>query len=106
MVCFIYSTHPTLEQARTSADALLDDGLAACCNILPAAESHYMWEGKREQTSEIVMFSKTTLALAEATMERLKTLHPYACPAILKLPINGGNPAFLAWVAETVKTTR
>lgn len=106
MPCLIYSTHPSLQQARDSADALLRDALAACCNILPAVESHYVWEGKREQGTEIVMLSKTTQTLAKTAIERLKTLHPYACPALLELPVSGGNPAFLAWVEKTVKTTR
>lgn len=106
MFCLLYSTHPSLDQARISADSLLNEKLAACCNILPPAESHYIWGGKREQSAEIVMLSKTSQALAETAMERLKTLHPYDCPAILKLPVEGGNPAFLAWVEEMVKTTR
>lgn len=106
MACLLYSVHPSLAQARESAQALLDEQLAACCNILPAMESHYVWEGKRTQSAEFAMFSKTTAGMAETAMERLKALHPYACPAILRLPIDGGNPAFLAWIDEMVKTTR
>ncbi len=104
--CLIYSTHPSPEQARASADALLDAQLAACCNILPGMESHYIWEGKRSSGNETVMLSKTSAAQAAQVMELLKAQHPYACPCILQLPIEGGNPAFLAWVEQSVKTTR
>ena len=103
MDCLLYSTHPSLEQARESAAALVDEKLAACCNILPSGESHYVWQGERIRSEEVIMFSKTTGKLAEPAMLRLKTLHPYECPAILKLPINGGNPAFMAWVEEMLK---
>ena len=106
MMCLIYSTHPSLEQARASADALLNAKLAACCNILPGMESHYVWEGKQEQSAEVAMLSKTTELAAENAIKRLKTMHPYECPAILKLPVEGGNPAFLGWVEGMLKTTR
>lgn len=103
MLCLLYSAHPSLEQARASATALLDEKLAACCNILPAGESHYVWQGQREQALEVLMLSKTTENLAHLAMDRLKTMHPYECPAVIKLPGDGGNPAFLAWVEEMLK---
>lgn len=49
------------------------------------------------------MLSKTTEILAQQAIGRLKTLHPYECPAVLKLPVTGGNPAFLAWIGEMCK---
>lgn len=49
------------------------------------------------------MLSKTTEILAQQAIGRLKTLHPYDCPAVLKLPVTGGNPAFLAWIDEMCK---
>lgn len=104
--CLLYSVHPSLEQARDSAAALLDANLVACCNILPGMESHYDWEGKRETATECVMLSKTTASQAAAATETIKNLHPYDCPAIVEIPIQGGNPAFLAWVETMVKTTR
>lgn len=103
MICLIYSVHPSREQARASAGDLLDHRLAACCNILPPLESHYVWQGTREQTREYAMVSKTTEILALQAIERLKTLHPYDCPAVLKLPVTGGNPAFMAWIDEMCK---
>lgn len=106
MICLLYSLHPSLEQARASAASLLDHQLAACCNIIPAVESHYVWEGKRERAEEYAMVSKTSEPLASQAIEQLKSLHPYDCPAVLKLPVTGGNPAFLAWIDEMVKTTR
>lgn len=102
----IYSTHPSPEQARETASALLDAQLVACCNLLPAMESHYVWAGKRETAAECVLLSKTSAAQAEAVMATIKTLHPHDCPAVLEIPVKGGNPAFLAWVAAMVKTTR
>ena len=103
MHCLIYSTHPSLEQARSTASLLLDGQLAACCNILPGVESHYRWEGERTHGAEWVMLSKTTAILAEAAMQTIKSAHPFDCPAILQIPVEGGNPAFLAWLENSVK---
>lgn len=100
--CLIYSTHPSLEQARETASLLLDQKLAACCNILGAIESHYEWEGKREQAQEVAMLSKTTEAHAARVMRVIQSAHPYDCPAILQIPLMGGNPAFLDWVSATI----
>lgn len=99
----IYSTHPSQDQARQTAEALLERGLAACCNILGQAESHYVWKGKREQAAEVVMLSKVPDANAPAAMDAIRAQHPYDCPAILELPVAGGDPDFLAWVEEAGK---
>lgn len=96
----LYSTHPDLAQARASATALLDAGLAACCNILPMHEAHYRWNGARETAQEIAMLSKTTVACAEPAIALLQRLHSYDCPAIIALPIEGGNSNFLQWVTS------
>ncbi len=106
MICLIYSTHPSAEQARQTADSLLNETLAACCNILPGAESHYVWEGERQVSAEWVMLSKTSETQAHAVMHAIRAQHPYDNPAILQIPLNGGNPTFLAWVEKTIKTTR
>lgn len=106
MICLIYSTHPSIDQARQAADLLLRKKLAACCNILPEAESHYEWEGERAQASEWAMLTKTTRSQAEAAIEAIRSTHPYENPAILQLPVDGGNPGFLTWVEGAVKTTR
>lgn len=104
--CLLYSLHPNLDQARDTADALLEQQLVACCNILPGVESHYVWEGKRETANECVMFSKAATAQVAAAIETITNLHPYDCPAVLEIPIDGGNPGFLAWIEKTIKTTR
>lgn len=105
-VVLIYSTHPSQAQARQTVDTLLQAKLAACCNILSGVESHYEWQGLRETSSEWLMFTKTTLERAPEAVEAIRACHPYDQPAIVQIPVNGGNPDFLAWVGGMVKTTR
>lgn len=98
----VYSTHPSPEQARETAALLLQQGLAACCNLLPGIESHYLWEGAAQQAQqEVAMVSKTSAAQAKACVAAIARLHPYDCPAVLSWPAGGGNPAFLAWLEAT-----
>ncbi|TAD80777.1 MAG: divalent-cation tolerance protein CutA, partial [Sphingomonadales bacterium] len=43
----VWCPFPDTDSARTAADALLDDALIACANILGEIESRFVWEGAR-----------------------------------------------------------
>jgi periplasmic divalent cation tolerance protein len=94
---FLYSTFPDSASAQKVGEALVEAGLAACVNLYPAVTSIYEWEGKLEVASEVAVFIKTRLGLAEAAMESARTLHPYTVPCFLILPILGGNDDYVAW---------
>ncbi len=95
----LYIPYPTVEAARATATALLNERLIACCNILPAMESHYRWEGALTTSTEYLMLAKTTPAHADAVRTRIATLHPYTCPAILTLPASA-TADFAQWVTH------
>jgi periplasmic divalent cation tolerance protein len=98
----VYTTYPSLVEAERAGRAIVERRLAACINILPGMISHYWWEGKVERGEEVVMIFKTRASLAEAVREAVKESHPYTTPAIVVLPVEGGDPDYLAWInAET-----
>lgn len=97
----LYSPFPSHESARAAATALLTEKLVACCNLLPSVESHYWWEGKLEQATEVVLMAKTSEKYAKEAMARIKALHPYECPAILAFAPKS-TPEYAAWVAENL----
>ncbi len=97
---FIYSTFPTAESAEAAGGALVDQGLAACVNILPGMTSIYRWEGKRQRESEVVMIIKTTAALADRVITETRKMHPYTNPALVVLPLSGGSTDFVDWILE------
>src|SRR5215207_6438218 len=98
----LYTTYPSVVEAERIGKAVLEKRLAACINILPGMISHYWWQGAIERGEEVVMIIKTRAALAERVRETVKAMHPYTVPAILVLPIEGGEPAYLDWLmAET-----
>src|SRR5437763_9331630 len=99
---FVYTTYPSLVEAERIGKALLERRLAACVNILPGMISHYWWQGAIERGEEVVMIIKTRASLAEGVRAAVKAMHSYTTPAILVLPIDGGEPGYLTWLtAET-----
>jgi len=97
---FVYTTYPSLVEAERIGKVVLERRLAACVNILPGMISHYWWEGKIERGEEVVMIIKTRASLAEAVRAAVKELHPYDTPAILVLPIEGGEAGYLDWMMK------
>lgn len=103
-VTFLYSTAPDEKTARTIADILVAEKLAACVNILAPMQSVYAWDGKVEQAAEIPFIVKTTNEAAPAACDRILAAHPYDCPCVVALPIDdrGSSRAFLDWVGDNV----
>jgi len=100
----IYSTFPSVAEAERVGGTLVDQGLAACVNILPGMVAIYVWEGKRQREGEAAMLIKTRAALAGEAMDEVRRLHPYGNPALLILPVEGGSQAFLKSIAEATST--
>lgn len=98
-VILVYTTFPTPEAAEEVGGALVDAGLAACVNIIPAMTSIYNWQGVRQRDAEAVMIVKTRHALSEPAMAEIGRRHPYETPALLTIPVDGGGPDYLAWIA-------
>ena len=101
---FVYTTYPSLVEAERIGRAVLEQRLAACVNILPGMVSHYWWQGAIERGEEVVMIIKTRASLAEAVRAAVKAMHSYTTPAILVLPIEGGDPAYLGWLMAETET--
>ncbi len=99
----VYTTYPSLVEAEEAGKSLVEKRLAACVNILPGMVSHYRWEGSVERGEEVVMIVKTRAARAEAVRGAVKERHSYTTPAILVLPIESGEPGYLAWIADATR---
>jgi periplasmic divalent cation tolerance protein len=102
-VNFVYMTAGSKAEAQKIGNALVEDRLAACVNILDNMQSIYRWEERIQQDAEVVLIAKTTVNLVSALVDRVKSLHSYDCPCIVSLPILDGYPPFLDWVHAEVK---
>lgn len=95
----VYATFPSPDEAERIGRTLVDTQLAACVNILPGMTSIYRWQGTVETGQEVVMIVKTTTTRADRVVAEIKRLHPYQMPAIVIVPVCGGNSDFLGWIA-------
>ena len=95
-VAFI--TAPDPECAATIARALVEERLAACVNLLPGVRSIYRYEGAVHDEGETLLIVKTRAERARALEARVRALHPYELPEVVRLDVAGGSPAYLAWV--------
>ncbi len=91
----------SLEEARSIADAVVSQSLAACCNIVPAVESIYRWRGELCRESEVLCIFKTTEGLFERFKERVVELHSYDVPEVVAVEITAGSDKYLAWIEES-----
>lgn len=95
-----YVTAKDRRQAERLAERLVDERLAACANVLGRVKSVYRWKGRVEKASEVALVFKTRRALVKRLAARVKDLHTYDCPCVVALPIAGGFPPYLAWLAD------
>jgi periplasmic divalent cation tolerance protein len=90
---------PDRAAAERIAEALVEQKLAACVNILAPCRSVYRWKGELQRDEEHPMLIKTTAERYPALEHALRAAHPYELPEIIAVPIERGLPQYLAWVA-------
>jgi len=91
------------DEGAKIAQALVDEHLAACVNIIPGVRSFFFWEGKTQEAAEALLLCKTTMPRMEAVIARVKSLHSYTVPEIIALHVAGGLPAYLEWIRTSVR---
>lgn len=99
LVQLLLVTHP-VETAPDLARTLVEEGLAACVNILPGCRSIYRWEGKTCDETESMLLIKSALQPIEQLISEITRRHPHDCPEVIVLPLAGGHAPYLRWVEE------
>jgi periplasmic divalent cation tolerance protein len=97
-VVVVYVTAPDLDVATRLGRALVEESLAACCNLLPGVRSIYQWEGAVQEDAEVLLVLKTVAERVPALTERVLALHPYTLPEVIALPVTAGHTPYLEWV--------
>ncbi|HEX6067035.1 MAG TPA: divalent-cation tolerance protein CutA [Longimicrobiales bacterium] len=95
----VFTNLPDRASALELARVLVETRLAACVNVLGEISSVYRWKGEIANETEVAVLIKTRVAAYEALEARIKALHPYEIPEIVAVPVAGGLPAYLEWVA-------
>ncbi len=103
-VLLVLTNLPDRATAVSIAEALIEEGVAACVNVLAECASVYRWQDKIERTGETPMLIKTTREAYPRLESALRRLHPYELPEIIALPVSGGLPEYLNWVTQETNT--
>lgn len=98
----VMATASSLKEARLLAQGILDLHLAACVNILPGLESHYRWQGKLEQSEEVLMIIKSSAEQFEALAGYIRQHHSYECPEIVAISAHEISPGYRSWWDESL----
>ncbi len=98
----ILTTFTDVESARAVLRVLVEERRIACGSIIPGVESIYRWEGKVQESIEVMVICKTSSEGSDAAQARLRELHPYEVPEILQLPVFGAWPPYLEWLRASV----
>ena len=99
----VYVTTGDAKEAKRIGREAVAARLAACANVHERITSFYWWDGKVHEDAEAVLILKTQAGLVEALTAKIVALHGYDCPCVVALPIEGGNPAFLNWIAAQTR---
>ena len=89
-------------EAHALARRLVEDGVAACVNLVPGLRSVYRWQGALRDDPESLLLVKTSPDGLPALLEALHEQHPYEVPEVLVLAPESGAAPYLAWLAQAL----
>ena len=95
-------TVPDRDTATRIAEALVEQRLAACVNIIPAVQSVYRWQGAIERDEEVLLIFKTSDHVWKQLEDAVLALHPYELPEIIAVSIQTGQADYLKWIKSSL----
>ncbi len=98
-ILFVYVTAGDVAEAERIGEAVVDERLAACANVLDGMRSIFRWQGSVQKGSEAILILKTREDLFDALRDRIVELHSYELPCVVALPVATGHLPFLDWIA-------
>ena len=99
-LCEVVITAPDPDWLKDFSRQLIENRLAASAHNFQPGRSIYRWRGEIYERSEGRVSLHTSRARVPEIIDRAKRTHPYEVPGISVRPIDGGNPDYLAWMAE------
>lgn len=101
-VVSVYAVFASQEEAERIGQAMVEQRLAACVNILGATHSIYRWKGEIETNDEVAAIFKTSDSRVDRLIARIASLHSYDVPCIETWPIDKLLRSYAAWVDDSV----
>lgn len=96
----IETTVDSPELARDICAALLNDNLAACCQVSAPIISIYRWQGEVCEATEFKVTIKSLPSLYKKIESIIIDLHPYEVPEIIAYHSEYSLQDYAKWVKE------
>ena len=93
-------------EADHLASTVVEEGLAACVNIVPGVLSVYRWKGEIHRDQESTLIIKVAASNIANLKQRLVEIHSYETVEFLSLPVNvdESDSDYVGWVRQTSGT--
>ena len=101
-VISVYAVFANMDEAERVGRLVVEEGLAACVNLLGPVRSIYRWRGAVETADEVAAIFKTTEESADPLITRIAALHSYDGPCVVTWPIDKILASYAEWVEKTV----
>lgn len=100
MIRIVFSTFADADSAAQVVKTLVSERLAACGTMIPGARSIYEWEGRLEDSAEVLVIFKIATTGEQDFFKRLRELHPYETPEMVSLTPSQWDEAYGRWVLK------
>jgi periplasmic divalent cation tolerance protein len=101
--CEIVVTDADAERLTALTRTLVEERLVACGQHVAPIRSVFRWDGAVREETEARVALHTRRSLVDAVVTRVGELHGYDVPCVLALPVVGGHPAYLRWIAAETR---
>ena len=98
----VLTTVGTTFDVQPLALQLVEQGVAACVNVIPQIHSVYRWKGKIENDSEQLLLIKTVEERLPDLRATLFAMHPYEVPEFMVIHIDDLSEAYRSWLLSAV----
>ena len=97
----VFVTAADEHESTRIAQALVEEKLAACVNVVGPVHSIYRWRGAIESAREYMLVIKAAMRNFSKLERRVRELHSYEVPEIIAVSLAAGSKPYMAWLAES-----
>jgi periplasmic divalent cation tolerance protein len=101
-VVSVYCIFANADEAERIGRTVVEEGLAACINVLGPCRSIYRWQGAVETAEEVPAILKTTAEAVDTLIARIAGMHSYEVPCIAVWPVEKLLLSYAGWVEQNV----
>ncbi len=102
--CLVFWTAKDKQEAEEISKELLEEKKVACITIFPEVHSLFLWKGRIEKEKEVKILLKTKKEKVSEIMECIQKRSSYEISEILQVSVDRGNPSYLRWIEESLRS--